>query len=657
MGFGKSGWRTFEQGAEKEWLLTNGIGGFASSTIIGANTRRYHGLLVASLKPPVERHLILSKIDETITVNGRSHNLYAFKTPGFTMEGQTYLQWFELTPLPTFVYRVGDIFIEKKISMVYGENTTVISYRVVNASREAVLTLTPLVNFRDYHHTSRREGMGFGQKAEGKTVYVKAYENNPDITLYCSDGFYRPMEDTYFLDMDYPVERERGLDSTEDHYIPGSFEVALEPGESREITFIASIEARIKEYDGAAVLAAEEERLKSLTDRAGYEDAFAKRLVLAADHFIAYRKSIASKTILAGYPWFTDWGRDAMIAFTGITLVPRRFDDARDILLTYVKYLKDGLIPNMFPDGGGEPAYNSVDAALWYFEAVSKYIRYTGDYGFIKENIYSALKEIIQYYIKGTHFQIRMEEDYLISAGNSGTQLTWMDAKVGEQAVTPRHGKAVEINALWYNGLKILGTLAREFGEDRLPYEGLAENVRQSFEKCFWNDSGQCLYDVVAAGYRDGRVRPNQVLALSLTYPVLEGEKAEKVVEKVWKELYTPYGLRSLSKEDPEYKGIYAGSPWDRDGAYHQGTVWAWLLGQFITAFRRVKGYSSESGKIARMMINSMKDHLEDGCLSNISEIFDGDEPFRPRGCFAQAWSTGEFLRCYMEDTDIFTID
>ncbi|MCR4437008.1 MAG: amylo-alpha-1,6-glucosidase [Clostridiales bacterium] len=653
MEFGKSCWRTFEQGIEKEWLLTNGIGGFACSTVIGANTRRYHGLLVASLRPPVERHLILSKLDESITINGKSYNLYCFKTPDYTMKGYVHLQRFEINPIPTFVYSVEDLWMEKKVCLVYGENTVVVLYHVIAGSQGSSLMLTPLVNFRDYHQNSSREHMRFTQRNDGNRVWIRPYENNPHIQMYCSDGKYIRREDTYFLNMEYPVERERGLPSVEDHYIPGSFEVRLNPGDNRYITVVATVEEKLQEYDGLSVIDEEEKRIGKVVAAAGYGDAFAKRLVSAADNFIVLRKSTGSKTILAGYPWFTDWGRDAMIAFTGLTLVTRRFDDAREILLTFAQHVRDGLIPNMFPDGGTEPVYNSVDAALWYFEAVWKYIGYTKDYGFVQNRLYPVLKEIIRSYARGTRFNIKMDEDCLISAGDPETQLTWMDAKAGGRAVTPRHGKAVEINALWYNALKVMSTLSRAFGEDSPPLESMGERVREAFVKCFWNEDKQCLYDVVNGEYRDDRVRPNQVLAVSLSYPVLEGERAGKVVERVWKELYTPYGLRSLSPESPDYRGVYAGDPFSRDSAYHQGTVWAWLLGPFITAYFRTKGHTEESRQVARMLISPLKDHLYDACLNSISEIFDGDEPYRPRGCFAQAWSVGEILRAYIEDVGV----
>lgn len=649
MEFGKSNWRTFEQGIEKEWLLTNGIGGFASSTVIGANTRRYHGLLVAALRPPVNRHLILSKIDESATLNEKSYGLYSHSTPGHVMKGYLHLQRFVMEPLPAFIYSFEDVFIEKKVCMVYGKNTTVVSYRIINGNSPLKLRLTPLVNFRDYHFDSHRDYMHFDRRFSGNNVEIIPYNLNLGIKMYCSNGVFVEQDNCFFMDMEYPVERERGLHPVEDHYIPGYYEVDVEPGEDRFVTVIATVEDEIGNTDGAFLIEEESKRMKNLAEASGFEDDFARKLVTAADNFIVYRRSTGGKTIIAGYPWFTDWGRDTMIALPGLTLVTGRFQDAREILYTFSRYVKDGLIPNKFPDEGEEPIYNTVDAPLWYFEAVQKYLEYTGDYDFVFKNIYPALKEIVNAYIKGTHFNIKMDDDYLVSAGEMGTQLTWMDAKIGDWVVTPRHGKAVEINALWYNALRVMSGLACNFGDTGGYYDNMAEGAKKAFCESFWNEGSQCLYDVISDENKDGRVRPNQIIAISLTYPVLEGYKAEMVVERVWKELYTAYGLRSLSPESHGYKGIYAGDQYNRDSAYHQGTVWTWPLGHFITAYLRVNNYSPKSRELALKMIMPLKDHLYDACIGNISEIFDGDEPLRPRGCFAQAWSVGEILRAYAE--------
>jgi predicted glycogen debranching enzyme len=648
--FGKESWRTFEQGMQKEWLLTNGLGGFSSSTIIGANTRRYHGLLVASLEPPVRRHLILSKIDENITIDGESNNLYSFKTPDYTMRGYLHLQRVIIDYTPTFIYSVGNVFIEKKISLVHGENTVVIVYRILNGNSCMRLKLTPLVNFRDYHHISSRLHMGFTVAAYDKGIVVTPDSTDIKINIFCSDGSFIGQDNSWFLNMDYAVERERGLQSTEDHYIPGYFEVMAKPGEEKIITIIATIEDRIKSSDGLFLIDEEEKRVIGLQKKAGYDDEFANQLITAADSFIVYRKSIDSKTVIAGYPWFTDWGRDTMIALPGLTLVTKRFDDAKKILSTFARHVKNGLIPNMFPEKGKEPAYNTVDAALWYFEACSKYLQYTDDYQFVRDNLFEVLKSIIKAFINGTSFNIKMDSDYLINAGGPGTQLTWMDAKVGDWVVTPRHGKAVEVNALWYNALMVMVKLTEKFNDDSLYCEEIAKKVKESFIKSFWNPVKRCLYDVIRDDFIDDNVRPNQVIAVSLSNPVLDGEMAENIVNTVWKELYAAYGLRTLSPSEKGYRGIYVGDQFNRDGAYHQGTVWAWLLGHFITAYVRVNDNTQKNNEIIRQFVEPFKDHLKDACVGYVSEIFDGDEPLTPRGCFAQAWSVSEVLRAYIED-------
>ncbi len=648
--FGKSDWKIFEKGIEKEWLVTNGIGGFASSTIIGANTRRYHGLLVAALKPPVNRHLVLSKIDESISIDGVSYNLFSYQTPDFIMKGYQYLQNVEINAVPAFIYSIGDVFLEKKVCMIYGQNTVVVTYHIINGESNCSLRLTPLVNFRDYHFNSSREHMRFSQKHKDREVSIKPYDYPEDIVIKCSEGSFISQSECYFYNMDYAVERERGLHSTEDLFIPGYFEVDVSPYEEKDITIVATIGNEIKHLDGKAYIEEEEKRIKALVDKAGYEDKLARQLVKAADNFIVYRQSTDAKTIIAGYPWFTDWGRDTMIAFAGLTLATKRFDDAREILYTFSLYVKDGLIPNVFPDAGCEPAYNTVDAPLWYFEAVSKYIEYTGDIDFIREKIYKVLVQIIEAYKNGTHFNIRMDSDHLITAGDSGTQLTWMDAKVGDWVVTPRHGKAVEINALWYNALRVMSELSTKIGLDSVSYDNTAASVKASFLKAFWNENEQCLFDVISGGFKDGKIRPNQVMAAGLTYPVIEGETAKKVVRKVWKELYAQYGLRTLSPRDKDYKGIYCGEQYYRDGAYHQGTVWAWIIGYFVSAFIKAYGDTEKSRRTAKMFITPFIDHMKDACIGSVSEIFDGNDPYIPRGCFAQAWSVGELLRCYSED-------
>jgi len=649
MEFGKAYWRTFEQGIQREWIVANGIGGFASSTIIGANSRRYHGLLTASLHPPVKRHLILSKLDESFEIYGKKYDIFANQTPGYICTGYHHLQRFMMDPFPTYIYSLHDVTIEKKIFMIHGKNAVVVLYKLSNGNDKAVFRMTPVVNFRDYHGDASKNYMRFSKKAEKSSVEIKPYDMTMKIKIKASEGSFNGIEDGWFTNMEYAAENDRGLKAVEDHYIPGYFEVKLKPLETKIITVVASLD-EIDNINGLELLDHEQDRIKGLIDTAGYSSDFVNKLVVSADSFITYRKSTDSKTILAGYHWFTDWGRDTMIALPGLTLVTKRFEDAKDILYTFSKYVKNGLIPNMFPDEGQEPIYNTVDAPLWYFEAVYKYLQYTNDYEFVKEKLYPSLKEIIERFVSGTSFSIKMDSDGLITAGERGVQLTWMDAKVGDWVVTPRQGKAVEINALWYNALKVMEHLADKYDLKTNLYTEASKIVKDSFAKVFWNEEKKCLYDVIENESKDGKIRPNQIFAVSLSFPVFEGERAKKVVKTVWKHLYTAYGLRSLSPEEPEYKGVYIGDMFNRDSAYHQGTVWSWLIGHFVKAYRRSEDYSEKSRIVAKQILEPFRDHLCDACVGSVSEIFDGNEPLIPRGAVSQAWGVAEVLRSYVED-------
>ncbi len=645
--YGKSYWKTFEQGIQREWLMTNGIGGFSCSSIIGANSRRYHGLLTASLNPPVERFLALSNINESILIDNEEVHLYSFKTPDFTANGQYHLENFQYDYIPEFNYRVGSMDIKKRICLIYGKNQVAIVYTINNA-RNSILRLTPLVNFRDYHHLSHYKSMNFLPSYSGRKMCVTPHNMKEKILLECSEGTVVE-QPCYFFNMDYDYERERGMDSTEDHYIPGSYDIELLDGEHKTITMVCSLNESINSLNGEAIINQEIQRQNEISQNAK-GGMFLKALSLAGDKFIVQRKSTNSKTIIAGYPWFTDWGRDTMIAFTGLTLSTNRLDDARDILYTFAQYEKYGLIPNVFPDGNNEPAYNTVDAALWFFEAVYKYVKYSDDWEFVEKEIISVLKRIINSYKEGTIFNIKMDNDFLISAGDENTQLTWMDAKVGDWVVTPRHGKAVEINALWYNAAMVMAYLVKQIGGRDNSYAKLAQGIKDSFIKLFWNDGEGCLYDVVNSNGKDADIRSNQILSVSLSFPVVDEYYAKSIVDTVHNKLYTAYGLRSLQQNDPNYRGIYLGGPLERDGAYHQGTVWTWPLGQFITAYARV--YKDDNNLINNLksFFTPFEDHFKDACIGNISEIFDGNEPLIARGCFAQAWSVAEILRAYVED-------
>lgn len=667
MEFGKSCWYSYQQGCEREWIITNGIGGYASLSLICSNNRRYHGLLVSALKPPTGRQLFLSNILEELVFPDGSHvSLSSFKTgDGYINDGFSHLQRVNYGYLPEFVYSYRDIIIKKKVAMKYGQNTTVLQYEIRNGSSEAVFKLSPLINNRDHHHSSKSRDLKFKVELKAHGVSIFHQDSETGLGMFSRECEIHSFDNCFFYNMFYGAEQERGLEDTEDHFMPGCFNIELKPLETKIVSFSATTEKYTSKesdslgqweipegVDAGEVIVQEENRLRLIQKRSGFSNEFCRRLVLAADSFIVYRRSTDSKTIIAGYPWFTDWGRDTMIALSGLTLVTGRYEDARDILLTFSKYTYNGLIPNMFPDNGEKPAYNSVDAALWYFDAVNSYLEYTGDYRFVRKHIYSCLKQICSSFTQGTVYDIGMTEDGLITAGNECTQLTWMDAKVGDWVVTPRQGKAVEINALWYNALMVMSKLASKFDDEDI-YTRMAENTKLSFERVFWNNKSQCLYDVVNSSGKDESIRPNQILAVGLAYPVIDGEKAVRIIQKVWSELYTPYGLRTIAVNDPAYRGLYHGGPFERDGAYHQGTVWAWLLGRFIKAYVRFEAGGEQTGHNALDFISPFVDHIKDGGLGSISEIFDGDNPHYPRGCFAQAWSVSEILRAAVEDVRI----
>ena len=679
--FGKGYWKTFQQGLEREWLVTNGIGGFAGSTMIGANARCQHGLLVASLHAPVQRTLILSKLEETLTIGGRAHSFATNERPGWQENGQHYLQRFALEQgLPRFRYQAEDVFVDKRVAMVYGKNTVVIGYEVRNGAHPAKLTIKPLVNFRGYGEQSSKFDLQFSERVDGASLeLVPAKQPQLTIRLRSERGSFEDAPKTFFEQMGLKVYHHSSYDENmlyhyeivdgkpgiDTHYVPALLHIELAAHEHARFAVVCTIEDEgLPASDGWQLIAEEEQRIARLVEQAGLTERsggsnpdgeFVDALVRAADHFIVNRNSTGMKTVLAGYPWFADWGRDTMIAMQGLTLPTRRLDDAREILWTFAKYVRNGLVPNMFPDEGQEPIYNTVDASMWYFHSVYEFLRYSGapsDDEFIRERIYPVLKDIVAAYRKGTDFSIGMDEaDGLIAAGSGLDQVTWMDVRVDGIVVTPRHGKPVEINALWYNALCVMSELARKFGEDPLPYEQLAERVKQSFVEKFWNDAAGCLYDVVSRdGVGDGQIRPNQIWAISLPFTMLPREQEKRVVETVLQKLYASYGLRSLAPDDAEYKPYYGGKLLQRDLAYHQGTVWSFPLGALITAYCKVHDYSDEAVAVARLLLEPLADHLRDGCIGQIAEIFDGNEPIISRGCYAQAWGVGEVLRAWMED-------
>ncbi|RUT45136.1 glycogen debranching protein [Paenibacillus anaericanus] len=665
---GRSAWRNIQEGNEREWLIGNGIGGYANHSVPGGGYRMSHGYLVSSSKAPVNRMLVFTRTQEQLKIGGKIYDLTSQQYVNWEKNGQQHLKQFKLDTVPEYYYQVEDVRIRKTVSMEYGHNTVVVCYEVSGGSESTELKIVPLFNHRSPGDTAEKGNLKFRKEQSGNLLKLIPLDN-PDLTIsfMSSAGEYLDRSTlpvtmatpNYIYEENhyYTFENRNGFLGVDNHYTPYEINITLDPYEQKLFYVKCSIEA-LDDKDGFTIVREYRQRMDELVRQAGYDDRLANRLVEAADHFIVDRESTGLKTILAGYPWFTDWGRDTMIALQGLTLSTKRFAEAREILESFSKYLRNGLIPNMFPDDGQEPLYNTVDASLWYFHSVYEYLRYTGgeeDYKFIQQVIYPKLKEIISAYNDGTDFSIGMDEDGLIRAGSGLDQVTWMDVRVGEWVVTPRHGKPVEINALWYNALRIMAELSERFGESS-PYDELSHIVYESFNKRFWNEEKGCLFDVVDVDLGDGSksndeaIRPNQIWAVSLPFTMLPEAKAKAVVAMVYKHLYTPYGLRSLSYEDPNYKDRYIGKLIDRDAAYHMGTVWAFPLGAFITAYCKVNDYTVEAIRVAREMCEVFEDHMQDGGLGGIAEIFDGDFSCTGRGCFTQAWSVGEILRAYTED-------
>jgi predicted glycogen debranching enzyme len=625
----------FVESSKREWLETNGIGGFASSTVSGANTRRYHALLTAATKPPLGRITMLSKFEETIFIDGESYQISANQYPNTIYpEGFKYLKSFSLSPFPTWIYEIEGIEIKKKIFMVHGSNTTVVEYRAESQESRVELELKPLLSFADYH-ALQHETANFNPNFEvaEKLVSIKPYYEMPSLH-FTHNAVSVEKTGVWYRNFEYAIEKERGFDYREDLFQPFSLKFNL----AENAIVIVSTEPQ-KLSDALSFEMTEIARREALAMQAEAKDDFQKQLTVAADQFIVSRGE--GQTIIAGYPWFSDWGRDTMIALNGLTLATNREEIAKSILLEFSKHISEGMIPNRFPDEGETAEYNTVDATLWFFEAIRAYIEKTKDYDFLKQNLYENLVDIIAWHVKGTRYGIFVDDDGLLHAGTEGVQLTWMDAKIGDLVITPRIGKPVEIQALWYNALCIMEKFSKHFGDkdDAKLYNAMAQTAKKSFNKLFWNKDEECLFDVINDNEKDASVRPNQIFTISLPHTMLSVSKAKKILEKVENELLTPVGLRSLSPKDSQYCPIYIGSPLQRDSSYHQGTVWAWLIGGFVDSIRRLYPKTPKREEKIDEVLQGFKVHLTEAGCGQISEIFDADSPNLPRGCPAQAWS------------------
>ena len=658
---------SLEEGIKREWIITNGLGGYCSSTIIGANTRKYHGLLVAPLTPPARRHLILSKLDESIQTDGKKYNLYTNMCKNYISDGYKYLQSFKKDYIPVFEYEVAGINIKKSICMEYRKNTVVLVYEIKNNDKDSILTLAPIMNLRDFHTVTANYEFDLRQNInKNKVKIVINRQSETPIYMNLTNGKYIKHENDKFNNMYYIEEEKRGMAAEENLIVPGRYEIELAPNEEKTITFVCSLEENIEEIDGKEIIKKEISRINKLIDKSNLlnseNEELVKTYIIASDNFVVYRPSFALYTIIAGYPWFLDWGRDSLISFEGLLLLSNRYEIAKEVLLTYIRDIKFGLVPNGYSGYDNRPLYNSADASLLLFEQVKKFLNYTKDYNFVEKNIYRSLIKVIESYINGINHDnnnIWLDKDGLLVAGTEHTQNTWMDAKVGEYCVTPRNGKAVEINAMWYNALKIAEELTELYGtkEQEKKYNELAEKCKKSFTEKFYNKRRKCLYDVIG----DSKIRPNQLFAISLTYQVIEpnSEIATEMFETVTKKLLNDYGLKTLAKGEPFYKEVYEGDVLKRDMSYHQGITWPWLLGIYSDAYRnRIKAeknakvknelkkqYENFRENVKQTFIKEMN---ENSTVGSISELYDSKKPYLAKGAFAQA-SVSEIFKIILQ--------
>ena len=663
-----------KEGLKKEWIITNGIGGFASTTVIGANTRRYHGLLVAPLVPPSRRFVTLSKVDECIYIGDESYNLYTNICRNYISDGYKVLDSFEKEYLPEYNFKVKDIKVNKKISLVYGRNTVVIKYTIQNGKEDIKFVFTPIVNFRDFHSLNMNHNYEVNSKIDKTKIRLEidGNKNNP-LFLYSDCGELIEHSNDIFRGMFFMKEEERGFgDTEEDLYVPCRYEVCLKAKEKKEITFIASLEDNAELINADEVFENEENRLKEIIDNTNllkekakmtkkekeYNEVM-KDLIISADSFVIDRPLFGTHSILAGFPWFLDWGRDTFIAFEGLLLLTKRFDLAKEVLLTFTRDIKYGLVPNGYSGFDSRPLYNSADSSLLLFEQVNKYLEYTKDYDFVKEKLYFKLKNIVDNYRLGIDLDnnnIYIDTDGLLVSGTETTQNTWMDAKINGIAITPRNGKVVELNALWYNALKTLENLSKKFEDEEATafYKKEAAKHKKVFEKVFYNEKKKSLYDVLG----DSKVRPNQLFAISTTYSIIKpsSEIGKNIFKTVTKKLLVKVGLRTLAKDEEGYIAEYSGDPLKRDSSYHQGPAWVWLLGLYFDAFTNIindekdrlvkEKLKVEYEKFISEVYDTFKDELYDiDGIGSISELYNAEAPFIPGGTFAQGWSVSEVMK------------
>ncbi len=633
--------RDFERASRLEWLDTNHTGAYAMGTVAGVNTRRYHALLIASLKPPADRYSILSRVEERVVVGSEEFELAAVQYPGTVQpRGFELLEEFRLDPFPAWRYKLGAATLTKTLCLLDGQQSVLVRYETTRACR---LSVRLLLSYRDYHSlTHENDALRTECKEEQGRVSFAPYPDLPHLTLI-HDGVFRK-DAVWFRNHEYLREFDRGLDFREDLFSPGELFFELSP--ERASWFLATIEpARFQiglgDSEITSILAEEIKRRQF-----GAPDDFESTLRRAFDQFRVIR-SDGQPSLIAGYPWFTDWSRDTLISLPALSAAGFPDHESADILTMLLNERYQGLLPNRFLDTHSAPEYNTADATLWLFIAAHDYLERTRDFEFLRATLYPACRDIVEWHRRGTLYNIKVDPgDHLLSAGDPGTQLTWMDAKIGDSAVTPRNGKPVELNALWYNALKILEKWSETLGfsEQQQLLNSEAETMLAAFRAKFWNAQRDCLYDVLTPASRDARIRPNQLFAISLPFPLLDQERARAIVAVVEKTLLTPVGLRTLDSGDPAYHPRFEGGVADRDAAYHQGTVWPWLIGPYISAFLYAYGESDDTIGVCRGIIARVRQELNICCLGSLSEVYDADPPHHPHGCPAQLWSVAQLI-------------
>jgi predicted glycogen debranching enzyme len=646
--------QSLDRALSLEWLETNGRGGFASGTVAGANTRRYHALLLTARKPPSERFVLVNHLEEWLDIDGQtiplSTNLYP---DAIHPTGHGHCIEFSTDPWPTWTFDCNGLTVQREILSIHGRDIVMVRWTLVaKKPSRALLRVRPKLTGRDYHGTHHENGsLSTGAQVGSGMVLWHCYADLPPVRAFHSGGYRH--EPNWYRHIQFPVEQERGLDAEEDWWSPGEFTFDLESGSTRALTLTSET---IDRLDAVALTKQEKSRRNTARQAAPATDSLAGELWCATETYLSERGK--QHTVIAGYPWFTDWGRDTFISLPGLCLVTGRMEVAWQVIASFAAHVSEGMVPNRFPDVGEQPEYNTIDASLWCIHAIDRYFIASQDEARVRAIAWPAVKQILDGYRLGTRYGIRMDEDGLITGGVSGSQLTWMDAKVGDWVVTPRHGKPVEIQALWVRALEAGEALARRFGE--MGYADRCRNDRSiaitSFRNRFWYEQGGYLYDVIDGPEgNDTSLRPNQLYAISLVDELVSREQSKKILRLVEEQLLTPMGLRTLSPHDPRYRARYEGGVLERDGAYHQGTVWPFLLGPFITAWIKIHGKKTAALKQARSFLDGIGAHLKEACVGQVSEVFDAEAPHWPRGCYAQAWSVAEPLRVLIEDLGIGT--